>query len=216
MGDKETASSGAPADGREHAPATGTRIEVMWRIESGEGEGADAEDGETVDRWWGAVVHACTEETAGARVKTEWAHARVYELRYDAWGEFAEDTARVAFVSRGSLVDLARLQDENDGVLDWRVEGGDLSMKEVAEENEALVSQMGLSSDADLAVLSQYPAQVQIDVASGYREFADGVKEMLGELVASKPSGYVVTESDVQGIFEKIQKMKPGSVNVGM
>lgn len=203
----------ASGPGSAHAPPLGTRIEVLWRIESPD-EGDQA--GEIVDKWWGAVVQDCTSQMAGSLVKPEWAGELVHTLLYDAWGEFGEDTVRVVFVPKKSLVDLARLDDENGGVLDWRVEGGDMSMEEVAEENEALVQEAGLSSDADLAVLSQYPANVQINVASGYRVFADGVKEMLGELVASKPRGYVVTESDVQGIFERIQRMKAEGVDVGM
>lgn len=211
----------SPSPGREHAPPLGTRIEVLWRIESS-GEGTD-EPGEIVDRWWGAIVQECTTETAGNAVKAEWSRELIHVLLYDAWGEFAEDAARVAFLPGRSLVDLGRLDDENDGVLAWRREGErdenfEMSLGEFADEQDALVHEAGLSQDADLAMLSQYPANVQINVASGYRVFADGVKEMLGELVATKPAGYVVTEQDVQGIFEKIQQMnKAGEqLNVDM
>lgn len=217
------AASSLKSAGRQYAPPLGTRIEVLWRIES---PGDDDMEGEVVDRWWGAVVQDCTAERVGSVVKAEWAGELVHMLLYDAYGEFGEDTARVAFVPNGSLVDLARLDDEIGGVLDWRKEGEEplgenveMSLEEFANEQDMIVQEAGLSKDADLHVLSQYPANVQINVASGYRIFADGVKEMLGELVATKPAGYVVTEADVQSIFQKIQAMKEnnGQVNtVGM
>lgn len=187
---------------------------MLWRIESG-GEGDNApEEGATHERWWGATVQDCLPQHAGASVPPAHRDQRVHALLYDAYGDFEEDVARVVFLPAHTLLDLSRTDDDNSGILDWRVEregddmNGEMSLKDVAEEQEAMVMEAGISANADLEALSAYPADVQIGVTQGYRVFADGVKEMLGELVASKPKGYVVTEADVQTIFERIRRNK--------
>lgn len=208
--------------GREHAPELGTRIEVLWRIETDEpaDDGSESTMPTVQDRWWGAVVQDCTNERVGAAAQPQHPEALVHVLLYDAYGEFEEDTARVVFLPDRTLVDLARLDDEDRGMLDWRLEGTTdvapepavpLTMAQFANQQEEIVQQAGLSSDADLQVLRQFPANVQLHMTSGYRAFADGVKGMLTELMAKKPSGYVVTEADVQEIFAKIQASKKPS-----
>lgn len=204
----------APPPGRLHAPPLSSRIEVLWRIESGGEEENTAGQDAIHERWWGAVVQDCLSQPGGASVPTEHRDQRVHILLYDAFGEFEEDIARVVFLPDRTLIDLSRADDENQGVLDWRPEGDaeeqkrELSLRDVADEQEAMVMEAGISADADLEALRAYPANVQIGVTQGYRVFADGIKEMLGELVASKPKGYVVTEADVQTIFERIRRNK--------
>lgn len=205
--------------GRLHAPPLGSRIEVLWRIESGGGEDNAPEGDDAIhERWWGAVVQDCLSQPVGSSVPNGHSDQLVHILLYDAYGEFEEDIARVVFLPDRTLIDLLRADDDNQGVLDWRVEGDgdeqkrDLSLRDVAEEQEAMVMEAGISADADLEALRAYPANVQIGVTQGYRVFADGIKEMLGELVASKPRGYVVTEADVQTIFERIRQNKENEV----
>lgn len=205
-----------------HAPPLGTRIEVLWRISYDE-----KGDNEPVDRWWGAVIQDCTKQLVGEQSEAEYADYPIHILLYDAYGEFEEDTARVAFLPNSMLLDLAQTDGPHNGMLDWRVEGSEdnatnageapqqLSLSQYAAEQAALVEQAGLSSDADLEVLSQMPADLQLHMSAGYRQFADGVKKMLFELMERKPTGYVVTEQDVQMIFTRLRAAKEqGSTNV--
>lgn len=195
-----------------YAPKLGSRIQVLWRIEPSASD--ETKPTETVDRWWGATVQDCTRETAGDAVKPEHANMNIHVLLYDAYGEFAEEVSRVVFVSPSTLVDMSCIGDENDGYLDWKIEGTDtdidnssalLSLEAYIADQDAMVEEAGISSDADLQVLSQYPASVQLQMATGYRKFADSIKLMLSELAAKQPPGYVITEADVQSIFTKLQ-----------
>ena len=185
-------------------PAIGSRIEVMWKIE---------DSGTEQERWWGATVQDCTNETVGQKANGKYCDYKVYVLLYDPYDIFAEETAHVAFIADSALVDLSMVDDENGGVLDWRVEGttgtqnGDESvgMAEIARDYETVARQVGLAEDADLQALGQFSAHVQGQLAVGYRNFADNVKRMLGELMAQKPEGYVVTEADVHDIFARLR-----------
>lgn len=165
------------------------------------------------------MVQDCTTDTSSLSIPAAHAGKPVHILLYDAFGEFDEDIAHVIFLPDRSLVDLARIEEETDGILDWRLEtegdeygygargnGGELSLMEVVDAQVEMVSAAGISANADLEALREYPPSVQIGVASGYRVFADGVKQMLGELVASKPMGYVVTEEDVQSVVTRIRE----------
>lgn len=198
---------------KSQAPKVGSRIEVLWRIEPPD-SATDGPSKTPVERWWGATVQDCTREKAGSAVKPDYADYNVHVLLYDAYGEFAQDVSRVVFIPGSSLVDLSLVGDENKGVLDWKMEGDDLdvgmsagplSLETVIAEQTAMVQEAGISTDADLEVLSQYPANVQIRMATGYRKFADNVKQMLAELASTQPPGYVITEADVEAILAKLQ-----------
>lgn len=199
------------ADGRSHAPALGTRIQVLWRLTF---DGADGSEGTTpVDQWWGAVVQDCTRETVGA-ARAMHAHRYVFVLLYDPLHGFTEETSRVAFLPDSQLLDLAQLDGPHAGVLDWRVEGADEdddasavhSASAVAAEVDNLVQEAGIAADADLHALAAMPHTVQIRLASGYRSFADALKARLAELIAAKGDGYVVTKEDVDSIMTALQR----------
>lgn len=191
-------------DRESFAPAIGSRIEVLWKIE---------DSGTEQERWWGATVQDCTNETIGDKANGKYSDYKIHVLLYDPYDVFAEETSHVAFIADSVLVDLSMIGDENGGVLDWRGEGksgtqhGDESvdMAEIARDYEAVARQVGLAEDADLQALGQFSAHVQGQLAVGYRNFADNVKRMLGELMAQKPEGYVVTEADVHDIFARLR-----------
>lgn len=185
------------------APKLGCRIEVLWRLES------DSENGERVveERWWGAVVQE--------RLQTS--SPPVHILLYDKYGEFEEDVARVRFISDSALVDLGRTDEDGGGRLLWRYpntrqENG-ISMEEVVQAQSLIDSEDGSIADAGLQALTQLPVTKQLELASGYRMFADKVKAMLGELVAAKGPDYVITHKDIDTIFQKLRQdtgMSPG------
>lgn len=205
--------------GRLYAPPLGARIEVLWRIESG----AEGQPDEIIERWWGAVVQDCTKETAkamltsaqnsvGNKLLDMYNEERVHVLLYDAYGEFEEDTASVVFLPNKRIVDMARVDEEQGGVLDWRIEGEgnkepmEMKLTDLANEADLMATEAGLSENAAMEALRSYPASVQIEAASRYRLFADGVKQMLGELLRGKGEDYVITESDMKVIFQRMQE----------
>lgn len=209
--------------GHPFAPPIGTRIQVLWRIVYDEKDDAaeqvNATDPQTDDsnvdeRWWGAVVQDCTNETVGSR-SPEHAHLKVHILLYDAYNDFPEETARVAFLPGNVLLELSMLGEADSGRLDWQLES-DSTMEDdpssavcsaefLAREADEIVQQSGLSVDADLHALATMPHNVQLHVASGYRNFADAVKRLLGELIATKPTDYVVTADDVRDIMSRVR-----------
>ena len=186
----------SPSSPNEHAPPLGTRIQVLWRIHY-----ADASA--PLERWWGAVVQDRTQATVGT-ISPQHSTHNLYILLYDAYAEFPEDVSKVAFVSADTLLDVSQAGDENKGILDWQLEtdkpdeDSPMSLGEYAQLTDVELEQVGLSQNADLDVLATMPAHVQTHVVSGYRLFADGVKESLQKLRESKPKGYVVTAEDVQ------------------
>lgn len=174
---------------------------MLWRI--------TYDDAEPVVCWWGAVVQDCTRETVGG-VVAEYSHCNVHILLYDARDEFEEDVARVAFVARDSLLDLACTNDENKGILDWKLEeAGEesaphVSLHDVLRNEMEGMQEAGVRENADLEALGSMPAHVQTNITAGYRNFVDGVKEMLEECVRTNPPGYVVTEQDVRQMYARV------------
>lgn len=207
-----------------HAPPLGTRIQVLWKIEY-EAEQDEkppmdvgVEGSGTVTRWWGATVQDRLTETLGTR-NAHNAEQSVYVLLYDAYHEFAEDTAKVAFIAHDMLVDVSQLEDVNKGELVWRVDQTEstttasastddktqlVSLEQYAAQMSEAVQCAGLSEEADLQILSTMPVHVQAQVASGYRRFADHLKDALVKLAHDKPKDYVVTKADVQKMFANI------------
>lgn len=210
--------------GREFSPPIGTKIQVLWRIlydekdETNESSNANEQSAESnvVERWWGAVVQDCTTEVVGSR-SPEHANMRVHILLYDAYNEFTEEIARVAFLPDNMLLDLSMLNESEGGRLSWRVESdenmGDAepavhSAEFLAREGDELVQQSGLSVDADLQALATMPHDVQLHVTAGYRSFADTVKRLLAELIATKPADYVVTAEDIRSIMARVRSQQ--------
>lgn len=234
---------------QDHAPALGSRIQVLWRIihndptsteqsspspspslstdvkdklpeNASENAADNSNDSHVEERWWGAAVQDCTSETVGARCPAH-ANVNVHILLYDAYNDFPEEIVRVAFLPDNILLDLAMLEDTSGGRLDWQYESdafmsdGNMnnesnvcSAEFLAREADAIVQQSGISADADLQALSAMPHDVQLHVASGYRSFADSIKQNLGELINSKPTDYVVTVDDVQNIMARVRSQQ--------
>ncbi|KAI0562840.1 hypothetical protein FGB62_51g126 [Gracilaria domingensis] len=202
------------------APPIGSRIEVLWRVDYDPEEAdkmeVDTDTGgpQTLIRWWGATVQDCLSETVGSKCPQH-ADKKVFVLLYDAFQEFGEDTATVAFISHDCLVDLSQLDDVNKGELEWRMENAEnkqaetsaedkaqlVSLEQYANEVSAAVEGAGLSEEADLQILNSLPPHVQAQVASGYRRFADHVKNSLASFMEEKPKDYIVTKADVQNMF---------------
>ncbi|PXF44104.1 hypothetical protein BWQ96_06185 [Gracilariopsis chorda] len=208
-------------------PPVGSRIEVLWKIDYG----ADADDKmevdtateeNTVTRWWGATVQDRLKEALGSR-RPDQAERQLHVLLYDAYQEFAEDTATVAFISADTLVDLSQLEDVNKGELQWRFEDSAqkqtdsaqdeksqlVSLEEYAADLSAAVQDAGLTEETDLQILSTLPLHVQSRFATGYRRFADTLKNSLDKFLQEKPEDYVVTKADVQKVFASIYSHPP-------
>lgn len=231
------------SSGRAFAPPIGTKIQVLWRIVYDDKnttadqqpapaqniDAANTDDTEQVDnpnvveRWWGATVQDRTNEKVGA-VSAPNADADVFVLLYDAYNEFPEETSRVAFLPDNVLLDLSMLNDDaQGGRLDW-VDDPAMHLEQdspsairsaecIAREADAFVRESGLPADADLRALATMPHSVQVHIATGYRSFADAIKRLLGELVASKPAGYVVTADDVHNIMSRVRSQRQSEVN---
>lgn len=240
---------------RAHAPPLGSRIQVLWRIVYNESnststtplkqqvseqptqhqqtepvESTRAGEADVVERWWGAVVQDCTPDFVGSR---DPAHAdyNVFVLLYDSYGEFEEETSRVAFLPGNVLLDLSMLHDEDGGRLDWRLESDvDMEMSmdtddlstfamsplrttELSRFADDLASQSDVPADADLRALATMPYNVQLRVTSGYRSFADSLKAQLGQLLSSKPSDYVVTADDIHDVMSRVRSDQRGYDN---
>lgn len=174
-------------------------------------------------RWWGAVVQERTSEKVGIRSIEIHKDLDVHILLYDAYGDFEEEVVRVAFLPDNVLLDLSMLDDADGGRLDWRLESDAMNDEDdeesatavrsaecLAREADQIVQLSGISADADLQALARMPHEVQLHVASGYRSFADAIKSLLGELVASKPADYVVTAQDVQEIMARVRSQRQG------
>lgn len=174
-------------------------------------------------RWWGAVVQERTSEKVGSRSIEAHKDLDVHILLYDAYGDFEEEVVRVAFLPDNVLLDLSMLDDADGGRLDWRLESDAMNDEDdeesatavrsaecLAREADQIVQLSGISADADLQALARMPHEVQLHVASGYRSFADAIKSLLGELVASKPADYVVTAQDVQEIMARVRSQRQG------
>lgn len=183
------------------------------------------EKSKTVERWWGAVLQDRTNEKVGS-LSSEHADLDVFILLYDSYNDFSEETSRVAFLPNNTLLDLSLLDDSQGGRLDW-VEESAMQLEQdtpfvvrplewLARETEDITQQTGLPADADLRALATMPHNVQVHVATGYRSFADTVKRLLSELVASKPDGYIITEDDVHTILARVRSQRtnaqPGTV----
>lgn len=174
---------------------------MLWRIETPPTPFHPA--GTTQDRWWGAVVQDALPSTPSA--------PRTHILLYDAYNEFAEDTALVTFLPDAQLTDHARAADADASVLDWRLEEdargeGEVELREFARQEAIADAAAGVQPDEDLRALSLLPVEVQRRVATGYRTFADGVKRRIGELVRDKGAGYVVTEADVLRVVDELRR----------
>lgn len=236
---------------RAHAPPIGSRIQVLWRIVYNEPNSTgttpvkqqksdqqsqdqqaepQAEPGEraltvepyVVERWWGAVVQDCTPDVVGAR-DPAYSNYNVFVLLYDAYGEFEEETSRVAFLPGNVLLDLSMLHGEDGGRLDWRMESSDMDLDdlpahatsplcttELSRFADHLASQSEVPADADLRALAAMPYDVQLHVTSGYRSFADSLKSRLGQLLSSKPSDYVVTADDIHDVMSRVRNDQRG------
>lgn len=179
-------------------------------------------------RWWGAVVQERTSEKVGSRSIEAYKDLDVHILLYDAYEDFEEEVVRVAFLPDNVLLDLSMLEDADGGRLDWRLESDAMNDEDdeesatavrsaecLAREADQIVQLSGISADADLQALARMPHEVQLHVASGYRSFADAIKTLLGELVASKPADYVVTAQDVQEIMARVRSQRQGQSLTG-
>lgn len=188
-------------------PPIGSRIEVLWDLEAGEGDTAN-----TTSHWWGAVVQA-SEPPASPNLPP------THILLYDAFGEFGEDVARVHFGAEGSLTDLARTSEPAGGELSWRVEGTGSDAGEDARDvvygvdlnDDAHVLSM-LVGDETLRALAELPPAEQIEATAQYRAFADVMKGKLRSLYADRGAGYVVTPEDVRAIFADIKRERGAGV----
>lgn len=220
--DADTKSAGKPI-----FPSIGSRIEVLWNIDYDAGaddkmEVDTSNEENTVTRWWGATVQDRLKEDLGSR-RPDHAECQLHVLLYDAYQEFCEDTATVAFISDDTLVDLSQLEDVNKGELQWRFEGFAqkqaesttdekpqlVSLEEYAADLSAAVHDAGLTEETDLQILSTLPLHVQSRFASGYRHFANTLKNSLDKFLQEKPENYVVTKADVQKVFANIHSHPP-------
>ena len=141
----------------------------------------------------GATVQDASQELVGDLSPPN-KDLKIYILLYDAHDGFAEDIARVAFVSPDTLLDLACVHDENKGILDWRMEeakeeniNNNLSLDDVLRNEMDRLREAGVTENADLEVLGEMPAHVQSNITAGYRNFVEGVKEMIAECVRKNP-----------------------------
>lgn len=188
---KATSAVGAAAPAA-FAPPTNARIEVLWRLES---------DAAVEERWWGARVQDIERVNGRAR----------HILLYDSYGEFGEEVARVEFRPDGeTLIDLSRADDADGGLLGWRMEGAANAVSEVLTvQDVADAVRDGGEGDtvfgAMLEALTSLPADRQLRYASGYRMFADRIKDALMQLVREKGDDYVVTAADVHAIFAQLK-----------
>lgn len=186
------------------------------------GESAHTLEPDVVERWWGAVVQDCTPDFVGSR-DPAYSNYNVFVLLYDAYGEFEEETSRVAFLPGNVLLDLSMLHGEDGGRLDWRLESSDMDLDdlpahvssplcttELSRFADDLASQSEVPADADLRALATMPYDVQLHVTSGYRSFADSLKSRLGQLLSSKPSDYVVTAADIHDVMSRVRNDQRG------
>lgn len=228
--------------GRAFAPPIGSRIQVLWRIvyselgstsntprklqvleqqsqfhQSMPTETVVPNEPDVVERWWGAVVQDCTTDLVGLRDPTH-SEYNVFVLLYDSYGEFEEETSRVAFLPGNVLLDLSMIHDEEGGRLDWRLESSNLDVEtlpthsvsplrttELSQFADDLASQSDIPADADLRALATMPYNVQLHVTSGYRSFADSLKSRLGQLLSTKPPDYVVTADDIRDVMSRVR-----------
>eukprot|EP00879_Flechtneria_rotunda_P016489 GHRR01017255.1.p1 GENE.GHRR01017255.1~~GHRR01017255.1.p1 ORF type:complete len:165 (+),score=64.66 GHRR01017255.1:532-1026(+) len=86
----------------------GARIEVMWQVEP--------EEGEPYKRWWGANIMAAGQQEPASTSGSSAQH--VYDLKYDAFDDFAEEVVRVQLLSNHQLLDMSQ-----DEIMFWRHEG---------------------------------------------------------------------------------------------
>ncbi|KXZ51066.1 hypothetical protein GPECTOR_14g51 [Gonium pectorale] len=158
--------------------AVGGRVEVKWQIET--------DDGEPYARWWGATVVGPSEER-----DAELPGAPVYELAYDAHGDFEQERSHVIFVGEHTLRQLDQTEE-----LAWRREGDTWEDEEEDEDEgdqadgEAVVTmddmrQMASNEkeylngktleEAEREVLGSMEPNKRIQLAAGFRDFADNL-----------------------------------------
>ncbi|GIM02959.1 hypothetical protein Vretimale_7775 [Volvox reticuliferus] len=131
--------------------AVGGRIEVKWLVEP-DGE-------EAYFRWWGATIVGPSNQPDVERPA-----APVYELLYDAHGDFEQERSHVVFIGEHKMHQL-----EETDELTWRREGDEwddgCDEDEGSEDAEAEMEE-GIRTDGDvLYTMADVKRMVQEDLA---------------------------------------------------
>lgn len=182
-------------------PSADSIIEVRWQLE---------EDHKTETVWWKATLVGIHSAQAAAPCEAP------AVLRYQAFRDFAEETAEVVFTADGYLYH----SDNQDTLLRWRFEGDQQSESEDEDEGDVVLDANDLNQDEELLErelgvnaedvmrqqLQSYPLDQQRQLASGARDFVDHFRQHLSQLAQASGGSHTVTANDVQGIFASLKK----------
>lgn len=180
----------------------GDRVEVKWEVAH--------DDGEVEKRWWGAKVLGLVKSAEGDSKK-------IYEVLYDSWCDFAEETAQVSFLADRELFDNGCMA-HSKSYLRWRKEGEDIDseddeeLDEAARMHEEITVQelhQELADDPENAEmerqamdeLSALPADRQHHIAAGFRDMVDKVRDGLAAIAGNGGEARAITKQDIEAIF---------------